>query len=68
MASKSFGKLVAEVMREAHFEAVSIVPNTYHHSQRDIDTVVHRDDFVAVAEDGQLDHLEQVLENSLAIK
>ena len=68
MASKCFGKLVAEVMREAHFEAVSIVPNTYHHSQGDIDTVVHGDDFLAVAENGQLDHLEQVLEISLAIK
>ena len=32
---------------------VSIVPNTYHHPQRDIDTVMHGDDFVAVAEDGQ---------------
>ena len=68
MASKSFGKLVAEVMREAHFEAVSVVPNTYHLLQRDIDTVVHGDDFVAVAEDGQLDHFEQVLENSMEIK
>ena len=29
---------------------------------------MHRDDFVAVAEDGQLDHFEQVLENSMKIK
>ena len=42
--------------------------NTYHHPQRDIDPVVHGDDFVAVAEDGQLDHFEQVLENSMEIK
>ena len=40
----------------------------YHHPQRDIDTVVHGDDFVAVAEDGQLDHFEQVLVNSMEIK
>ena len=63
MASRCFGKLVAEVLTNAQFETVSIVPNTYHHAQRDIDTVVHGDDFVAVAEDGQLDHLKQVLEN-----
>ena len=31
----------------------------------DIDTVVH--DFVTVAEDAQLDHFEQVLENSVEI-
>ena len=49
-------------MRVAHFETVTIVPNTYHHPQRDIDTVVHGDDFVAVAENGQLGHFEQVLE------
>ena len=49
---------------------MSVVPNTHHHHhpQRDIDTVVHGDDFVAVAEDGQLDHFEQVLENSIEIK
>ena len=64
MASRCFGKLVAEVMREAHFEAVSIVQNTYHHPQRDVDPVVHGDDDVAVAEDGQLDHFE----NSMEIK
>ena len=68
MASRCFGKLVAEVLTDALFETVSIVPNTYHHPQRDIDPVVHGDDFVAVAEDGQLDHFEQVLENSVGIK
>ena len=68
MASRCFGKLVAEVLTDARFETVSIVPNTYHHPQRDIDTVVHGDDFVAVAEDGQLDHFEQVLDNSMEIK
>ena len=68
MASRCFGKLVAQVLTDARFETVSIVPNTYHHPQRDIDTVVHGDDFVAVAEDGQLDHLEQVLENPMEIK
>ena len=47
-------------MTNAQFETVSIVPNTYHHPQRDIDTVVHED---AVAENGQLDHFEQVLES-----
>ena len=52
----------------ARFEAVSIVPNTCHHPQRDIDTVVHGDDFVGVAEDGQLEHLEHFLENSVEIK
>ena len=50
------------------FEAVTIVPKTYHHPQRDIDTVVHGDDFVAVAEDDQLDFFERVLENSMEIK
>ena len=35
---------------------------------RDFDTVVHGDDFVAVVEDGQLDHFEQLLENSMEIK
>ena len=35
---------------------------------RDIDTVVYGDDFVAVAGDGQLDHFEQILENSIEIK
>ena len=68
MASRCFGKLVAEVMREANFEAVTSVPNTYHHPQRDTDTVVHGDDFVAVAEDGHLDHFEQVLQNSIENK
>ena len=68
MASRCFGKLVAEVLTDARFETVSIVPNTYHHPQRHIGTVVHGDDFVAVAEDGQLDHFEQVLENSMEIK
>ena len=68
MASRCFGKLVAEVLTNAQFETVSIVPNTYHHPQRDIDTVVHGDDFVAVAEDGHLDHFEQVLENSMEIE
>ena len=52
MASRCFGKLVAEVLTDARLETVSFVPNTYHHPQRDIDTVVHGDDFVAVAEDG----------------
>ena len=36
--------------------------------KRDIDTVVHGDDFVAVAEDDQLDFFERVLENSMEIK
>ena len=40
MASRCFGKLVGEVLKDAQFEAVTIVPNTYHHPQRDIDTVV----------------------------
>ena len=35
---------------------------------RDIDTVVHGDDFVAVAEDDHLNFLERVLENSMEIK
>ena len=52
MASRCFGKLVAEVLKNTHFETVSIVLNTYHHPQRYIDSVVHGDDFVAVAEDG----------------
>ena len=68
MASKCFGKLVGEVLKDAQFEAVTIVPNTYHHLQRDIDSVVHGDDFVAVAEDDQLDFFERVLENSMEIK
>ena len=67
-ASRCFGKLVAEVMREVHFETVTIVPITYHHPRRENDTVVHGDDFVAVAGNGQLDHFEQVLENYLEIK
>ena len=57
-----------EVLKDAQFEAVAIVPNTYHHPQRDIDTVVHGDDFVAVAEDDHLNFLERVLENSMEIK
>ena len=61
LASRCFGILVAEVLTNAQIETVSIVLITYHHPQRDIDTVVHGDDFVAVAEDGQLDHFEQVL-------
>ena len=68
MASSCFGKLVGEVLKDARFDAVTIVPNTYHHPQRDIDTVVHGDDFVAVAEDDQLNFLERVLENSMEIK
>ena len=68
MASRCFGKLVGEVLKDAQFEAVAIVPNTYHHPQRDIDTVVHGDDFVAVAEDDHLNFLERVLENSMEIK
>ena len=47
---------------------ITIIPNTNHHPQRDIDTVVHGDDFVAVVEDDQLDHFEKVLENSMEIK
>ena len=50
MASRCFGKLVGEVLKDARFETVTIVPNMYHHPQRDIDTVVHGDDFVAVAQ------------------
>ena len=68
MASRCFGKLVGEVVKDAQFEAVTIVPNTYHHPQRDINTVVHGDDFVAVTEDDQLNFLERVLENSMEIK
>ena len=68
MASRCFGKLVGEVLKDAQFEAVTIVPNTYYHPQRDIDTVVHGDDFVAVAEDDHLNFLERVLENSMDIK
>ena len=68
MASRCFGRLVGEVLKDAQFEAVTIVPNTYHHPQRDIDTVVHGDDFVAVAEDDHLNFLERVLENSMEIK
>ena len=45
MASRCFGKLVAEVLTDARFETVSIVPNTNFHQQRDIDTVVRGDDF-----------------------
>ena len=55
-------------LTNAQFETVSIVPNTSHHPQREIDTVMHGDDFVAAAEDGQLDHFEQVLENPMEIK
>ena len=68
MASRCFGKLVSEVLKDVQFQTVAIVPSTYHHPQRDIDTVVHGDDFVAVAEDDQLDHFERVLENSMEIK
>ena len=68
MASRCFGKLVGEVLKDAQFEAVAIVPNTYHHPQRDMDIVVHGDDFVAVAEDDHLNFLERVLENSMEIK
>ena len=68
MASRCFGKLACEVLKDARFEAVTIVQNTYHHPQRDIDTVVHGDDFVAVAEDDQLDFFGRVLENSMEIK
>ena len=50
------------------FETVSVVPNTYHHPQRYIDTVVHGDSFVAVAEEGKLDPFEQVLENFMETK
>ena len=53
------------MLTDARFETVSIVPNTNHHSQRDIDSVVHGDDFVA---DGQLGHIEQVLEISMEFK
>ena len=60
--------MVGEVLKDAQFEAVTIVPNTYHHPQRDTDTVVHGDDFVAVAEDDHLNFLERVLENSMDIK
>ena len=68
MASRCFGKLVGEVLKDAQFGTITIVPNTYHHPQRDIDTVVHGDDFVAVAEDEHLDYFERVLENSMEIK
>ena len=68
MASRCLGKLVGEVLKDAQFEAVTIVPNTYHQPQRDIDTVVHGDDFAAVAEDDQLNFLERELENSMEIK
>ena len=51
MTSRCFGKLVSEMLTNAQFETSSIVPNTYHHPHRDIDTVVDGDDFVAVAED-----------------
>ena len=56
-----FRKLVAEMydLKQSPMSRTRII------IQRDIDTVVHGDDFVAVAEDGQLGHFEQVLENSI---
>ena len=66
MASRRFWKFVGEVLKDAQFEAVTIVPNTYNHPQRDIDTVVHGDDFVVVvAEDDHLNLFERVLEFSI---
>ena len=65
MASRRFWKFVGKVLKDAQFEAVTIVPNTYNHPQRDIDTVVHGDDFVAVAEDDHLNLFETVLEFSI---
>ena len=63
------GNWFGEVLKDAQFEAVRHCPKTtYHHPQRDIDTVVHGDDFVAVAEDDHLNFLERVLENSMEIK
>ena len=35
-----FRGIVAEVLTAARFETLAIVPNTYHHPQRDIDTVM----------------------------
>ena len=52
LAGRCFGKLVAEVLKDARFEAVAIVPNLFHHPQKNNDTVVHGDDFVAVTEKG----------------
>ncbi len=52
------GKLVAEVFTQAGFQALGIIPNAFYLPQRDIDLVVHGDDFSADAEEHQLDYVE----------
>ncbi len=56
-ASLLFGKLIGEVLRAAGFQVLQCIPNAYHHPQRDIDVVVHGDDFMVDAEDHQLDYI-----------
>jgi len=67
-AGKLFGKLVAEILEAAGYLRLQVIPNAYNHPQRDVDVVVHGDDFMADGEDHQLDVLEQTLENAIELK
>jgi len=60
--------LVADVLRDPGFIALKCIPNVYHHPQRDIDLVAHGDDFMADAEDHQLDLLEKILDDAIELK
>ena len=68
MASRCFRKLVAGVLTDARLETVSIVRTRIIIHRETLTPSVHGDDFVAVVEDGQLDHFEQVLESSMEIE
>lgn len=67
-ASRVFGQLVADVLRDPEFIALKCIPNVYHHPQRDIDLVGHGDGFMADAEDHQLDLLEKILDDAIELK
>ena len=67
-ASRLFGQLVADVLRDPGLIALKCIPNVYHHPQRDIDLVAHGDDFMADAEDHQLDLLEKILDDAIELK
>ena len=57
MARWCFGKLVTEVLTDARLKQFALSRTRIHHPQS---TVVHGDDFVAVAEDGQSEENRRV--------
>ena len=68
VASKLFGRFLRETLTKAGLSPLALVPNAYYHAQRDIECVVHGDNFMAGGEDRQLDFLEKTLADNLELQ